>query len=117
MINDDLRPSLQLSAHCFEFGETVEAQILDGILIGAHLSTTQFKAVYHTEMDTAHLRGVVIDQANDLLRVRALNDQLLGNLALDAIEVHRFAQAIVALIHWIDVPATRRFSPDFPPRV
>lgn len=105
MIDADLGPSLELIASGVQFFERLPTQILDGVLIGRHFVGAELKEMHDTEMDAADLGGVVIDEADHALGMCACENELLGDLAFDAVEVHRFAETILRSIHRIDVAA------------
>jgi len=103
MIDADLGPSFELVAAGMQFFEGLPTQILNGVLIGADRIGIEVKEMHDAEMDAADLGGVIIDEADHSLGVGAAENELFGDLALDAVEVHRFSQAILSCIHGVDV--------------
>jgi hypothetical protein len=61
MVDDDLGPCLELVAHGAEIAEGVKLQVLNGVLIGAHLAAAELKAVNYAEVHAADLAGIIID--------------------------------------------------------
>ena len=105
MIDADLGPSLELIPPGMQFFEGLPTQVLDGVLIGRHFVGAEFKEMHDAEVHAADLGGVVIDEADHALGVCASENEFLGDLALDAVEVHRFAETVSRSIHRIDVAA------------
>lgn len=105
MLDADSGPSFQLVDVGDEFFESAEVKILESFFVGFDVVGVEVEEVDEAEMDLADFIRVVVDEANHLLGMAAVDDEFLFELAFDGVEVGGGAEGVFALVVGVDMTA------------